>query len=46
MNYMDYSDDNVMSLFTDGQVAIMNETLEVQENGNIGVKYDNRWRII
>ena len=38
MNYMDYSDDNVMSLFTDGQVAIMNETLEVQENGNIAFR--------
>ena len=38
MNYMDYSDDNVMSLFTDGQVAIMNETLEVQENGDIAFR--------
>ena len=28
MNYMDYSPDNVMSLFTDGQVEIMNEHLE------------------
>ena len=31
MNYMDYSDDNVMSLFTDGQVMKMNETLEGTE---------------
>jgi hypothetical protein len=28
MNYMDYSDDNVMSLFTDAQVVKINETLE------------------
>ena len=27
MNYMDYSDDNVMSLFTDGQMEIVNQTL-------------------
>ena len=28
MNYMDYSDDAVMSLFTDGQMVIVNQTLE------------------
>ena len=27
MNYMDYSDDAVMSLFTDGQMEIINQTL-------------------
>ena len=31
MNYMDYSDDNVMSLFTDGQMVIVNQTLEGDE---------------
>ena len=31
MNYMDYSDDAVMSLFTDGQMEIVNQTLEGDE---------------
>jgi len=31
MNYMDYSDDNVMSLFTDGQIEVVNQTLEGDE---------------
>jgi hypothetical protein len=30
-NYMDYSDDAVMSLFTDGQMVIVNQTLEGDE---------------
>ncbi|MBE51156.1 MAG: hypothetical protein CMP51_05650 [Flavobacteriales bacterium] len=38
MNYMDYSDDAVMSLFTEGQVAIMNETLETDAQGDIGFR--------
>jgi len=38
MNYMDYADDNVTSLFTDGQVDIMNQTLVGDISGNIGFR--------
>ena len=31
VNYMDYSDDAVMSMFTDGQMEIVNQTLEGDE---------------
>jgi len=31
MNYMDYSDDAVQSMFTDGQMKIVNQTLEGDE---------------